>query len=139
MDFYKLNERIVGIISDSLLLQKLSKEVEPTQLLDSRDRYYLVQCQVRGKREKCVFLRYDKWMFYLKGLRELPPALDRRDYNVENRIIHPAKENEREEINRKANKNLDKTLAKEKTRKRPFKFKLFKAPSRERPRKRPGT
>lgn len=86
MEQTKFESRIISLIQNSLPLQRLQKTVEPIQLIRNRDRYFLVRCRISGKEHNCVFLRYEKWFFYLHGLNQIPRQPARREYDSASRI-----------------------------------------------------
>lgn len=81
MDKSKFQERVLESITESLEIQGLKNKLEPIELIDNRDRYFLINGKNGdGRKKRMVFLRYDKWYFYLQGMHELPPETNKREY-----------------------------------------------------------
>ena len=120
MDKDKLEKRIIGLIKESLKLQKIDKKIIPIKLIENRERYYLVQCKNGDNRKtRLVFIRYDKWLFYIHGLSNIPKIFERRKYNAKIRIKpeqKPKKNTEKEE--ERIERIIDKLLKKERKRER---------------------
>lgn len=105
MDKAKLEERTIEQINESLPIQHLSRKIAPESVLGNRDRYYLVQCTVDGKKDKLLFLRYEDWFFYIHGLKEIPKHKP-REYNAKVRIPKPDDSEERRKEKEKAEKEM---------------------------------
>ena len=102
---FKFKEKILNLISGSLYIQRLNKKVQPLDLLQWQDRYFLVKCNTGRK----VFLRYDKWFFLIEGLNKIPEIKERRHYKGEVRIKRDETKDEiqRERVERIEEKKQD--------------------------------
>jgi len=116
MDPQKLQDRVLSQIHDSLPIQNLSGKLTPVALLDYRDRYYLVRCKLKGKEVRCLFLRYDRWTFFIAGAEKIPPEPKRRAYTPVIRGIRkppdPTLKKKKEKADQLRIKAADKLLAK---------------------------
>ena len=117
MDKEKFESRILSIIKQSLKVQKLHKEIIPIKLVDNRDRYFLVQCENgSGRKTRLVFLRYDKWIFYIHGMSSMPNEYERREYTYISRERAPEKapaSKNKEKEEQKISDKLDKIIKKQ--------------------------
>jgi len=93
MDQEKYDSRIIELTKESLSYQNLSKKIIPIKLIDNQDRYFIIQCKINAKKVDCVFIRYDKWLFYLYGLKKIPNIGTKRKYvnNIRSKRIDMTK------------------------------------------------
>lgn len=81
MEPTKFKIKMLELIKKSLPNQKLQKILKPLEVIENRGRYFLVKCQNGKTKKRLVFLRYEKWFFYLHGLGNIPKDFKRREYN----------------------------------------------------------
>jgi hypothetical protein len=114
MEQEKFQERVLKQINKSLPVQHINGSVKPLELLKHRDRYFLVRCKLKSGTKPCVFLRYDKWYFYLHGLKSIPKEYKRRDYDFKTRskgkLPDPKAEARKKKIQERKIKLADKML-----------------------------
>lgn len=112
MDFIKLNNRIIKIVDRTLFLQGLST-IKPVKIITNNGRYYLINCIQNSVSINLIFIRLDKWIFYISGLKKIPIIKERRKYDGRRRIINkpdPVFIKQKETKKQIINKELDKAL-----------------------------
>jgi len=78
MDAKKFEERTIQQIAESLAFQKI--KLSPLELINQRDRYFLVKCKGTNGNHPRLFLRYDQWFWLVEKTNALPPKVKRREY-----------------------------------------------------------
>lgn len=106
MDQDKYADKKINHIKESLTFQNLDKQIVPEILIKHRDRYFLIQCKIKNKTINCVFLRYDRWIFYIHGLKEIPRDFKRREYDNKFRV----KANQNDKIKSKKKEITEKQI-----------------------------